>query len=100
MAKQNEDPNAAPTAIVTAVFAILMVATVIGLQAFYGHAKHNSIEAKVYDNPSTRKNQVVAEQREALSNYGWVDRDAGIVEIPIDRAMELVSEELSGGTSE
>ncbi|MCS6953361.1 MAG: hypothetical protein RMK57_02685 [Bryobacterales bacterium] len=27
-----------------------------------------------------------------LNSYGWVDRDAGIVRIPIDRAMELLAE--------
>jgi hypothetical protein len=28
-----------------------------------------------------------------LNNYSWVDREAGIVRIPIERAMELVVEE-------
>ncbi len=27
-----------------------------------------------------------------LTTYGWVDRDAGIVRVPIERAMELVLE--------
>jgi hypothetical protein len=31
-------------------------------------------------------------QNEALSSYGWVDRQAGIVHIPIDRAIELTLE--------
>lgn len=33
-------------------------------------------------------------QRDAalLSTYGWVDRQAGIVRIPIDRAMEILSQ--------
>jgi len=29
-------------------------------------------------------------QRELLSGYGWVDKNAGIVHIPIDRAMDLL----------
>ena len=29
------------------------------------------------------------EQREQLTGYGWVDRDAGIVRIPIERAIDL-----------
>jgi len=29
-------------------------------------------------------------QRELLSSYGWVDKNAGIVHIPIDRAMDLL----------
>jgi hypothetical protein len=29
-------------------------------------------------------------QREILNSYGWVDRQGGVVRIPIDRAMDLV----------
>jgi hypothetical protein len=29
---------------------------------------------------------------EILRNYGWVDRNAGVVRLPIDRAMELIVE--------
>lgn len=31
-------------------------------------------------------------QREQLSRYRWVDRDAGVAGIPIDRAMDLLVE--------
>ncbi len=30
-------------------------------------------------------------EEQALDGYGWVDRNAGIVRIPIDRAMDLLS---------
>jgi hypothetical protein len=32
-----------------------------------------------------------AEQREALEHYGWVDRDAGMARIPVERAMDIVA---------
>lgn len=36
--------------------------------------------------------------REHLHSYGWVDRDAGIVRIPIERAMQqMVEENRKGG---
>jgi hypothetical protein len=35
-------------------------------------------------------------QREALGSWGWVDRDAGIVQIPIDEAVRLLVEEQAG----
>jgi hypothetical protein len=38
-----------------------------------------------------------AQQREALEHYGWVDRDAGIARIPIERAMDLLIEQAEGG---
>lgn len=31
-------------------------------------------------------------EEEKLSGYGWVDRDAGVVRIPIERAMKLTVE--------
>ena len=36
-----------------------------------------------------------AEQLQTIRHYSWVDREAGTVTIPIDRAMELVIEEHS-----
>lgn len=32
------------------------------------------------------------EQSRVLSNYAWIDRKAGVVQIPIERAMDLVVE--------
>ncbi|MDB4935542.1 MAG: hypothetical protein JWP87_2514 [Labilithrix sp.] len=34
-----------------------------------------------------------AAQREALEHYGWVDRDAGIARIPVERAMDMVADD-------
>lgn len=31
------------------------------------------------------------EKRESLDHYGWVDRDAGVSKIPVERAMDLVA---------
>lgn len=33
-----------------------------------------------------------AAQRASLDRYGWVDRDAGIAQIPIERAMDIVGQ--------
>ena len=32
------------------------------------------------------------QQNEVLDSYGWVDRKNGVVRIPIDRAMDLLSQ--------
>ena len=34
-----------------------------------------------------------AREEQTLNSYGWVNREAGLVRIPIDRAMELVAED-------
>ncbi len=36
-----------------------------------------------------------AKQQKELAAYGWVDRKAGVVQLPIDRAMALVAQEHS-----
>jgi len=35
-------------------------------------------------------NTLRAEEERELSSYGWVNRSAGVVRIPIDRAMDLI----------
>ncbi|HHB90475.1 MAG TPA: hypothetical protein ENK60_04135 [Anaerolineae bacterium] len=34
-----------------------------------------------------------AQQEELLNSYGWVDKDAGIARIPIERAIELTAQQ-------
>ena len=38
------------------------------------------------------RRRMQAEENAALTTYGWVDRDGGIVRIPIERAMEILAE--------
>jgi hypothetical protein len=35
--------------------------------------------------------QLRAAEEAALNSYGWVDKDAGIVKIPVNRAMEILA---------
>jgi hypothetical protein len=37
--------------------------------------------------------RLLREQREGLERWGWVDREAGIVQIPVDEAIRLFVEE-------
>ena len=42
--------------------------------------------------PVTDLNKFRAEQEEQLNSYGWVDRKNGVAHIPIERAIEIVSQ--------
>ena len=42
------------------------------------------------DAPNELRQMRQAEEA-VLNSYGWVDKDAGIVRIPVDRAMEILS---------
>ena len=37
-------------------------------------------------------NEMRRKEEEALTSYGWVDKNAGVVRIPVSRAMELIAE--------
>jgi len=50
-------------------------------------------EPRLQITPEQENQQYLAEQREALSKYGWVDQSRGIAHIPIDRAMDIVAQE-------
>jgi hypothetical protein len=42
-------------------------------------------------NPPVELKAVLSAQRARLSGYHWIDRDKGIVSIPIDRAIQIIA---------
>ena len=46
-------------------------------------------EPRIEEHPEIEIQQLHAQEERTLSTYGWVDKKAGVVRIPIDRAMEL-----------
>jgi hypothetical protein len=49
-------------------------------------------EPRLEDNERTELNNFRYAEEEKLNSYGWVDQNAGVVHIPITRAMELVAQ--------
>lgn len=43
-------------------------------------------------NPYGDLQQMRRSEQDLLSTYGWIDRSAGVVHVPIDRAMELAAQ--------
>lgn len=44
---------------------------------------------RIEEHPAITIRQLHAQEDRTLSTYGWTDKKAGVVRIPIDRAMEL-----------
>jgi hypothetical protein len=40
--------------------------------------------------PRADMGELQAVEQAVLNNYGWIDRDVGIVRVPVSRAMELI----------
>jgi hypothetical protein len=49
-------------------------------------------EPRLQTNPRQDLSDLRAREDQALTTYGWVDKNAAIVRIPIDRAMQLTVE--------
>jgi hypothetical protein len=49
-------------------------------------------EPRLQTNPREDLGNLRAREDQALTSYGWVDKNAGVVRIPIDRAMQLIVE--------
>ncbi|MFO1039648.1 MAG: hypothetical protein U1E45_22620 [Geminicoccaceae bacterium] len=47
-------------------------------------------EPQLQRDPVAERRRVQAEQAARLTGYAWVDRSKGLVQVPIERAMELV----------
>jgi hypothetical protein len=61
------------------------------IPAELGSSKIAMVEQQLFDR-SRRGSIDRAAREERLRSYGWVDRQKGVVHIPVDRAMELVAE--------
>lgn len=46
-------------------------------------------EPRLQTNPRQDLRDLLVQEDEILSSYGWVDRNTGVVRIPIDEAMKL-----------
>jgi hypothetical protein len=49
-------------------------------------------EPRLQTNPRQDLGELRAREDQVLSSYGWVDKNAGVVRIPIDQAMKLTLE--------
>jgi hypothetical protein len=47
---------------------------------------------RLQDRPGLERREFLADQERATGEYGWVDRDAGVVRLPVERAIELLAE--------
>ncbi|GAO02019.1 hypothetical protein [Anaeromyxobacter sp. PSR-1] len=56
-----------------------------------GQNKIGMVEQQLFE-LSVRGERDRTARRQRLASYGWVDRGAGVVHLPIDRAMDLVAQ--------
>ena len=90
------DPAPGPLAIVGTIGALIVLISVMLLQVLFYRTSDNEAVRKA-GGRSEEVRRLQDEQRARLESYHWVDRERGVVAIPIDRAMELLLSEQGGG---
>jgi hypothetical protein len=68
----------------------------VWIEAYYHFLEQREVETKVIEVTIPERVEHEAAQAEWLEGYRWIDREAGVVGLPIERAMELVAQERGG----
>lgn len=90
-----DDLNTPMIALVGFVSAIVTFVCIFGLQAAYLQYDRGLQQAKVIDVRLEQVESAIASQKSQLASYGWINREEGVVKLPIDRAMDVVVNEAS-----
>ena len=96
--EDESDPNSRMTLIVGFIGTVVTIAIVIWLIAMFNIQFSKEVERKEAMRPPVEIQQYRAEQESRLHSYDWVDPQAGVVAIPIERAMEIVVREARDGS--
>jgi hypothetical protein len=84
------DPDALTTATVGIVGTILVIAAVVFLQGLYESVNRSEFQRKIVNEAPAELTQLRAAQQRKLHETAWVDKQNGIVSIPIEKAMALL----------
>lgn len=94
---ENHEPNDglnAPALVTAGVVAAAgTFILIVGLQVLYLHYQSRASATKE-GILQTSAASLIAEQRSKLNRYGWLNREEGVVTIPIDLAIRITAEKL------
>ncbi|MBK8177683.1 MAG: hypothetical protein IPK67_02000 [Planctomycetes bacterium] len=91
---QPRDPYAPPTLIAGAVVLVAASALVLLLVPALQARRVEELKAqRGWTSTPAETTQTKASQAARIASYAWIDREKGVVAIPIERAMELVAGE-------
>ncbi|NLF69941.1 MAG: hypothetical protein GX575_12920 [Candidatus Anammoximicrobium sp.] len=82
--------------VVGAVIAVAVVLIAVLLQAWFYYGKGDLAVRRTVSttNPQTGLGRALIEQQEQISTYRWINREAKLAAVPIERAMELVVQDM------
>lgn len=80
------------------VVAFLVFSIILRLNHFPGQPASRPVGSVPPAERASRLSELRAGEAEAAGSYQWIDQAEGTIRLPIDRAMELTRQKLSGAT--
>ncbi len=91
------EPSTSMVTVFTIAILVTIVVVVVGVTyLFEATLEKNEIE-KVLTRDSVELREIRTREAEQLNHYRYLDREKGVVRLPIDRAMELFAAEAAQG---
>jgi hypothetical protein len=91
------EPNAKGLAIFIFVFVVLLVVIFAGTTGYFNWAWERQTQEAVLGKPSEDLADLRAREDLQLKTYGYINKEKGRIQLPIERAMELVAAEAAAG---
>lgn len=91
------EPKSAAIAVVAVVCVVVLLLVILGAQAFYEHIHEQEVYEKVLAPVGEDLSALRAREDQQLHSYKYIDKSKGHVQLPIDRAMELLAKEYAEG---
>lgn len=91
---KQDDPKSSPVALAAFIGTVLVIASVYGLTAMYYRQETNFVRETYYDQPQKDVLSLYATQDAEIGHYRWIDREKGLIGVPIEVAMKSVIREI------
>jgi hypothetical protein len=78
----------------TGLGVLILVVILIWLRSWFFAGRNEAVQKLVLSVENPVLLELVEHEEIRLTTYGWVDKEKGVVRIPIDRAMTLLVEEV------
>jgi hypothetical protein len=94
---EHEEANAGMIALVGGAIVLVIIVVIFAITYLYDFAHNQQVELRVEQPASQELLDLRAREDSDLYQYKYIDRNAGTVRLPIDRAEELLIQEAAQG---
>ncbi len=93
----HQEPSAGAIAAFAIGSMVLLVLTIGAIQQYFDHIWNEAVYEKILAPPSEQLREVRGRDDWNLTHYMYMDKAAGQVRIPVDRAMDLILQDAAAG---